>query len=39
MKIDVVIANPPYNVKSNHICEKIDNDKKKTKNKPKEKDS
>lgn len=26
MKIDVVIANPPYNVKSNNICEKIDNE-------------
>ena len=26
MKIDVVIANPPYSVGSNHICEKIDNE-------------
>ena len=25
MKLDVVIANPPYSVGSNHICEKIDN--------------
>lgn len=26
MKLDIVIANPPYNVDSNHICEKIDNE-------------
>ena len=26
MRLDVVIANPPYNVKSNYICEKIDNE-------------
>ena len=26
MKIDVVIANPPYNVGPNHLCEKIDNE-------------
>ena len=26
MKIYIVIANPPYSVGSNHICEKIDNE-------------
>ena len=26
MKIDCFIMNPPYNVSSNHICEKIDNE-------------
>ena len=26
MRIDCFIMNPPYNVKSNHICEKIDNE-------------
>jgi hypothetical protein len=25
MRLDIVIANPPYSVGSNHICEKIDN--------------
>ena len=26
MKIDIVIANPPYSVGPNHLCEKIDNE-------------